>query len=198
MTQQFCEQCGAPLPADARFCEQCGSPVAADQPSRHPERTIGHIPLRFEETGRGRFGRAKTTNFELVVTNVRLLFLRGGFLEDDVWLGEQEEVEWQAESSGAPLREVVESYDLCKELWQPLYTTPPEQMLAWHKANHALLLDGVSAATVTLDPEGVADTLALRLIEGAELDFMIYLTMGKSAAKFLQEALGWERVDISR
>ncbi len=34
----FCIQCGAPNPADARFCNRCGSPLpAAESPQPEPE-----------------------------------------------------------------------------------------------------------------------------------------------------------------
>lgn len=34
--EAVCEQCGAPLKADARFCEQCGATVAAPEPTDEP------------------------------------------------------------------------------------------------------------------------------------------------------------------
>lgn len=39
----YCEECGAPLAADARFCEQCGTPVLALSAPLHWEKATGHV-----------------------------------------------------------------------------------------------------------------------------------------------------------
>ena len=39
----FCEECGAPLAADARFCEQCGTPVPVLPAPLHWEKATGHV-----------------------------------------------------------------------------------------------------------------------------------------------------------
>lgn len=42
MTQQFCTECGAPLPSEGNFCPQCGSPI---QRGAEPVPTAAAPPL---------------------------------------------------------------------------------------------------------------------------------------------------------
>jgi len=139
-----CTACGAELPANARFCEQCGqavlpeSPLSQSIPSQS-EYLIGHIPVEVKVVGKGFFGRTKYTDYELLITNQQLLFLRSEYW-DERWLEEQKKLDFETLTDNeeySQWRSTMEQYDFAKPLWNNYYSTPFDELLVANKRNFA-------------------------------------------------------------
>jgi hypothetical protein len=194
--QRWCTQCGARLPADARFCEMCGAPAGfvRQEGAERAEVVIGHLPAERIEEGKGLFGRAKTTQLNLVITTSRLLCLHETEEMNDNWVAETERL-IELERSGQPWRALIDGYDWRSPLWAGFYDTPPDDLLAAHRGNEAIALADVASAAVTLDEE--RDRLDLVLAGGETRRFLLFNQVGQAAARFLGQALGAERVRLA-
>ena len=189
----WCEACGTPLPPDARFCEMCGAAVPS-RPQNQGEMIIGHLPAERVEKGKGLFGRASTTQLNLVITTVRLLYLRETDAMNQKWLAEEERLGEEQARTGQSFRAVIDSYDWRGSVWAELYEVEPDELLAAHRENEAIPLTDILSATVTLDEE--LDKLDISLVSGETHHFQLFNLVGRPAAQFLRQALGPDRVRL--
>jgi hypothetical protein len=192
--KRWCEQCGTPLPADARFCEMCGTPAGAVH-LEQAEMVIGHLPAARIEEGKRLFGRAKTTQLNLVITTSCLLCLRETNEMNENWLAEQERLLEEEKRSGLPWRALIDNYNWRNPLWARFYNTPPGELLAAHRGNETIPLADVVSASVTLEEE--LDKLDILLTSGEMHHFLLFNQVGQAAARFLAQALGPERLRLT-
>ncbi len=191
---QWCEQCGAPIPADARFCEMCGAPAASFH-SEQIETVIGHLPAERFQEGAGLFGRVKTTQLNLVITTSRLLCLQETEEMNETWLGETERLIEEEEDGDLPWRALMDAYDWSGPLWAYFYETPADELLAADRGNEAIPLSHVVSTAITLDEE--RDRLDILLANGETYHFQLFNQVGRPAARFFAQALGPERVRLT-
>lgn len=193
-SQQWCEQCGAPLPEGARFCEVCGAPVGSPLPQQ-AEAVIGHLPAEAVQEGKGFLGRSKTIPLSLILTTSRLLLLREDDDVHDLWVGETERLIEEEEHGALSWRELIDRYPWRSPLWARFFDTPPDDLLAAHRDNEAIPLTEVVWAAVTLGEGG--DRLYLQLAGGQARQMLLLNQVGRVAVRFLAQALGPERVRLA-
>ncbi len=198
-----CTACGADLPTDARFCEQCGHAVLPKSPLSQTiplqsEYLIGHIPVEIQAAGKGFFGRTKYTDYELLITTQRLLFLSPGSW-DERWLQEQNKLDFDTlmvDEEFAPWRSMMEQYDFAQPLWKDYYSTPFEELLAVNKHNFAVRITDLVSATIELDNE--LDLLNLSCADGTQHRCKIYLLLGTIAHRSLAQILDSSHLELVR
>lgn len=196
-----CTACGANLPANARFCEQCGQPVLSKPPlsqptPTHSEYLLIHIPVEVESAGKGFFGRTKYTDYELLITNQQLLFLRLGSW-DDRWLQEQNELNFDTQMVNeefAQWRSMIEQYVFSKPLWNDYYSTPFDELLTANKHNFAVKVNDLVSASIELDNE--LDTLNLSCADGTQYRCKIYLLLGAITHRLLAQVLDSSQLEV--
>lgn len=200
-----CAVCGASLPADARFCESCGHPVFSASPKNtvntrssatQTELVLGHIPI--QKKGKGMFGRTKYTDYELLITDQQLLFLRPE-VQDERWLNEQIALGFDTltlNDEFSRWRKTMERYDYAKQPWGDYYSTPFDELLATNRSNFAVALNTVIRASVLLDDE--TDTLDLVCADGVQHHCKIYLLLGHVTHRLLAQVLDHRKLSLNR
>ncbi len=186
--RQWCEQCGTPLPDDARFCEMCGTPVVMEH-SRAAETVTGHLPGEIE--GNGRFRQSQA--IILVITTTRLICVRETRKMHENWTGEIFRLAEEEENPDLPWRRHFDSYEWRSPLWAYFYETPADDLLATHRDNQAIALKDIVSATITLVEEG-GDMVDFVLTSGETLRFVLIDQMGRPSGRFLAQVLGPQRV----
>ena len=200
-----CVACGASLPENTRFCESCGQPVLPNSPkntaeaqssTRQTEHVLGHIPI--QKKVKGIFGRTKYTDYELLITDQQLLFLRPGDW-DERWLYEQIELGFDTlmlNEEFSRWRKTMDRYDFAKQPWTDYYSTPIDELLAANRRNFAVAVDTVVHASILLDDE--IDTLKLVCTDGIEHLCKIYLLLGHVTHRLLAQVLDHRQLSLNR
>ncbi len=197
-----CTACGSDLPADARFCEQCGQAVSLKSPLSQTtplqsESLISHFPVKVE-AGKGFFGGIKYTDYEILITNQRLLFLYRESGEER-WLQEQDNLDFDTlmlNEEFAQWRSMLEQYDFSNPLWDDFYLTPFEELLVVNKHNFAVEINDLLSVTIELDNE--LDALKLSCADGTQHHCKFYMLMGNVAYLTLAQVLDSSKLKLVR